>query len=140
MLEGVDWLGKGWSDGKPVPALPDALRAEAERQCSKLQECLAGKADVKEIAVMLHRLQGHYWQSGMSDALAREVADDYVRLLDGYHAALWRKATDRILLDGARKFFPKLGEMKEELDRVKALAQWRLTKLKTLLENQAQTA
>lgn len=140
MLEGVNWIGKEWSDGKPVPELPKPLRDEAERQCRKLQECMTGKADAKEIAVMLHRLQGHYWQAGMSDTLAREVADDYVRLLDGYHVALWRKATDRILLDGTRKFFPKLSEMKEELDKVKALAKWRLTKLTALLNTRPQTA
>jgi len=79
--------------------------------------------------VMLYRLQGHYWQGGMSEALAREVASDYVRLLDGYPEAVWRDACDAILLDTERKFFPKIGEMKKALDAAQAKKRWRLTKL-----------
>ncbi len=84
------------------------------------------------LAGLLYKLQGHYWQPNMSEQLAREVANDYVRLLDGYSIDVMQRACDRWLMNKENKFFPKVGELKDVLDSVVQRKKWYEMRLRIL--------
>jgi hypothetical protein len=132
--EGINWTGAAWDKGAAVVPLADGnpLRAVALREVATIEQQLQHASTSETVAVMLYRLQGHYWQQGMTEALAREVARDYLRLLTGFPDSIWRAACDQCLLDSDRKFFPKVGEMKALLESRLAAQRWRLRKLKAL--------
>lgn len=87
-----------------------------------------------EMSAMMYRLQGHYWQTDMSEALARSVAADYVRLLGHYPLPVFQEAIDSFLLNPKSKYFPKVGELEELLGSKMALKRWRLQRLEKLVE------
>lgn len=87
-----------------------------------------------EIAQEIYKLQGHYWQQDMSQDLMREVAADYARLLAGYSLPILRRACDDWKMSPAR-FCPRLGELKEAMDKLKATTENKIKRLEILLEN-----
>lgn len=138
--DGINWTGSAWDKGEKPSALAASspLRALAAREEAVIAQELASPIGGDGIAVMLYRLQGHYWQQGMSEQLAREVARDYLRLLDGYPEGIWQSTCDAMLLDPERKFFPKVGELKQLLETQLAARRWRLRKLRALLGSKDQ--
>lgn len=93
-------------------------------------------AEPDKIAAELYTLQGHYWQQAMPESLMRAVANDYARLLGGYSWKVFQKACDEWKLS-TEDFFPKIGQLKEILDRKKAKVEMKIRRLNELLENAA---
>lgn len=87
-----------------------------------------------KMAALMYKLQGHYWQPGLKEALAREVAADYVRLLGHYPLDVFQAAIDAWLMGSENKFFPKVGELNELLEAKLAVKKWRLKQLEKLIE------
>lgn len=86
------------------------------------------------MAVVLYRLQGHYWQTGMSETLAKLVAEDYARLLGSYPLVAFQTACDKWLMNPESKFFPKVGELDKLLRHETYVLKWRHKQLEKLLE------
>lgn len=105
----------------------------AEQEAAQLApQFVPASADQR--AAILYRLQGHYYQQGMSESLIRAVAGDYARLLDSYPASVLQAAADECLLDPERKFFPKVGELKHICVRIHGRKSARYAKLLRLIE------
>lgn len=146
LLEGIlETRGIDWYDGKysssevvkdPVPVLCIASTAFAIActEAEKIEGSIAGETPVDVMATLMVKLQGHFWQPAMSEALAREVAKDYARLLSHFPADVMREACDVWLLNQENKFFPKIGELKHTMENILFRRKWRLHRLKKLIE------
>lgn len=130
----INWYGhKGHLT--PVPQFKRGSEAanEVEAQYAKITSY--ERINRTDMAAILYKLQGHYWQQGMTEALAKSVADDYIRLLDGYDEDVFQRTCDQWLLGKDNKFFPKIGELKAALDAKKNAKAWRIRQLLILMDN-----
>lgn len=134
-----DWDGLPWDRDKPKPPI---LSEDSEERAHAISEVLALEsalvpADQQTVVAMLYKLQGHYYQPGMSESLMREVAKDYIRLLAGYSVATMQEACDSFLIDPEQKFFPKVGELKKRMDNLQYNKSRRYRRLKILIGENA---
>jgi hypothetical protein len=120
---------------EPLPRIDCEVREEAEKALASMTKTPADKTAVSSF---LYRLQGHYWVANMSESLAKSVAEDYVRLLGDYAIEIYQMTYDAWLLNPENKFFPKVGEFSELLKSINTTYDWRITKLKALLNQGAQ--
>lgn len=127
-----NWMMKSYSNKPCPPVFSGAPLQIAKSNYEKLQEKLRCIADVEFIKIILVKLQGHFWVQGMTESLAREVASDYVRLLDGYPKIVWEKAYDQLLLESDRKFMPKVGELEKVLKHSNSALLYKAKKLGVL--------
>lgn len=122
--------------GAPVPVIEknSAIHSAAAELHEKTKNELTPITE-KEMATLLYKLQGHYWQPNMSESLARETAKDYLRLLSHYGLGVFSEVYDEIITEPDRKFCPTIGELKDRLDKkttVKNLLAMKLEKLLSL--------
>lgn len=146
LLEGIlETRGIDWYDGKyssseivkdPVPVLcisSPSFALECD-EAEKIEASISGETPGEVMATLMVKLQGHYWQPAMSEALAREVAKDYARLLSHFPPDVMREACDVWLLNHENKFFPKVGELKQVMETILYRRKWRLQRLRKLIE------
>jgi hypothetical protein len=129
----INWYGHK-THLAPLPSFPRESNEAKEIENQYYKITSYGKINQQGMAAMLYKMQGHYWQQGMTDALAKSVADDYIRLLDGYDEDVFQRTCDQWLLS-ENKFFPKVGELKAALDLKTTAKKWRIIQLKLLMEN-----
>lgn len=113
-----NWHNKPYLAEKP--AAPVIIKGSAEHQFAEQlltqveNDLIPASSQAK--AAILYKLQGHYHQPNMPEALVKEVTADYARLLDGYSAKVMQEACDSFLLNPDQRFFPKVGELKAQMD------------------------
>lgn len=130
-MDDIDWAGNK-SHLRPMPRVDIKACEDIRRRLEELDKTKI-PAPKMALAGMLYKLQGHYWQPNMSEELAKSVADDYVRLLDGVTLDVMQRGCDRWLLDKDNKFFPKIGELQELLKGIQQRKQWYESRLRMLI-------
>lgn len=136
MAVDANWYGSpAFAYKGALPKLPEHLRELAVGELARIDVHLANIAPDNEVAGLLYTLQGHYWQAGMSEALMKQVAADYIRLLGGYPIEVFKRARDAWLINPENRFFPKVGEIKQLLDAQLGRMKWRKQQLTTWLSD-----
>lgn len=138
--KGFNWDGYKFQSDLPNPPVLNPKSREYLIACDELKklETSLRTSTQEEKVLIIRRMQGHYHQPNMSEALMMEVAKDYVRLLDGYPAKIMQDAVDTFLLDREQKFFPKVGEIKDRIESLLHKAKRRYFKLSLLVNSEKQ--
>lgn len=124
-----------WWAGAPIPVLrkySPVYNAVVENSMRILKMFDVMQPEV--MATFLYKMQGHFWQPSMSEALAKSVAADYLRLLKGYGVGIFSEMYDEIICESGRKFCPTIGELKGMLDKKTVEKNILLGQLNKLLE------
>lgn len=133
----INWYGlKLHTNQKPVPVLKKKtdLWWETAAERESVIAVLEQWPNQKEFGMLLYRLQGHYWQQDMSEALAKLVVEDYLRLLGKYPPALMALVIDEILLDPTVLHMPKIGQLAERAEQVAGKLKYKLRQLDSLMQ------
>lgn len=130
-----EWTGDYDAGKLPIPVLrkESELVADIKREIDALKTQLV-MIHPSSMSGILYRLQGHYWQPNMSEALARAKAEDYLRLLGEFPLFAFEEAYDAWILNSENKFFPTVGEFKALLMIKSWPKKWRLQRLEKLVE------
>lgn len=130
----VNWYDTpSLNNTEPVPVVDKG--SDIYRQILEEIEALQSRPiQADELAGMLLRLQGHYWVAGMPEKLIELTNQDYIRLLipKGYNINAVQMAYDAYLTNPANKFFPKIGEIEEQIKTCQNRIKFKLLKLQKL--------
>lgn len=135
-LEGVNWheCAFGSNQGQ-IPVVSKRSQAYLEA-IAEIPELESYPVQRDELAGLLYRLQGHYWVAGMSDSVAKGVAEDYLEdiLPEGFTLAAVKEGIRAWRKNESNKFFPKVGELIAAIKQAQTSIKWRLLRLKKLTE------
>jgi hypothetical protein len=134
----INWHGTNYSmqsNLSPVPVLGKETAEYSALEVKKAQlENYLIIAQPKDIAGLLYRLNAHYPQINMSDALMKERADSYLEILSEYPLKVIIEVCRDVILDKEIRFYPTVAELNDRAKTKLFSARWKLRKILKLLE------